>query len=295
MNKKRATRNSTPKPKGKAGKERLDKLVHTLGLSESREQAAKMIMAGLVVVDDHRVDKAGKLVSTTSHVRLKSRLPFVSRGGYKLAHGVSVFGLEPRGKRCLDIGSSTGGFTDVLLQGGASQVYCVDVGESLLHHSIESHPNVCSIPKTNFRTIDFATIGETLDIIVGDLSFISLRLIFPSIVQFLHAETSSRPSTTVVMLIKPQFEADRGTPMRHGILKDLSVHEKIILQVLRYAEESQLCLTGLTPSPVLGGKGNREYLCCLKACSGGIKIGENEDYIRTIIHGVVYEDLCYNL
>lgn len=277
-------------PQPKVGKERLDKLVYTLGLSDSREQAARMIMAGLVVVDDHRVDKAGKVVSINARIRIKDRLPFVSRGGYKLQHAVEVFRLDVAGKVCLDIGASTGGFTDVLLQHDARLVYAVDVGESLLHHSLVTHPRVRNIVKTNFRTIEFSTIGERVDIIVGDLSFISLRLIFPSMVQFVH------DATVVVVLIKPQFEADRGTPMKHGILRDLAVHEGIIMQTLRFAASSGLSMVGLAPSPILGGKGNREYLCCLKVCRGGINIeGDADRCIQTIVSGVVHDDLCYNL
>ncbi|MGE4498496.1 MAG: TlyA family RNA methyltransferase, partial [Deferribacterales bacterium] len=165
-------------------KERLDLLLVEYGLAESQEHAKRLIMAGLAVADDHRIDKPGQLISRDAVLRLKETLPYVSRGGLKLEKAVNVFGLDFKNKTVLDIGSSTGGFTDLALQKGAKKVFAVDVGTNQLDEKLRKDSRVISLEQTNFRTIPFETIGEKADIIVSDVSFISLSMIIPSCVQF---------------------------------------------------------------------------------------------------------------
>ncbi|MCD8491401.1 MAG: TlyA family RNA methyltransferase [Geovibrio sp.] len=234
-------------------KERLDLLLVEYGLAESQEHAKRLIMAGLAVADDHRIDKPGQLISRDAVLRLKETLPYVSRGGLKLEKAVSAFGLDFKNKTVLDIGSSTGGFTDLALQKGAKKVFAVDVGTNQLHEKLRKDSRVISLEQTNFRTIPFETIGEKADIIVSDVSFISLSMIIPSCVQF------CREGTEAVLLIKPQFEAERGEIGRNGIVSDTSVHVRVIESVIRAAEESSLFFRGLVQSPIRGAKGNLEY------------------------------------
>jgi 23S rRNA (cytidine1920-2'-O)/16S rRNA (cytidine1409-2'-O)-methyltransferase len=234
-------------------KERLDLLLVEYGLAESQEHAKRLIMAGLAVADDHRVDKPGQLISREAVLRLKETLPYVSRGGLKLEKAVSAFCLDFTDKTVLDIGSSTGGFTDLALQKGALKVFAVDVGTNQLHEKLKKDSRVISLEQTNFRTIPFETIGEKIDIIVSDVSFISLSMIIPSCVQF------CKDGTEAVFLIKPQFEAERGEIGKNGIVTDTSVHERVIQYIAGCAGESSFFFHGLTQSPIRGAKGNLEY------------------------------------
>lgn len=235
-------------------KERLDLLLVEYGLAESKDHAARLIMAGLAVVDDHRVDKAGQLINRDAVVRLKETLPYVSRGGLKLEKAVDSFKVDFKEKIVLDIGSSTGGFTDIALQNGAEKVFAVDVGTNQLHEKLRRDPRVISLEQTNFRTIDFSTIGETVDIIVSDVSFISLELIIPSAIQFCHKATEA------VFLIKPQFEADKHEIGKNGIVTEINVHKRVLERIIGYTIDKGFGFFGLAPSPIKGAKGNVEYL-----------------------------------
>jgi 23S rRNA (cytidine1920-2'-O)/16S rRNA (cytidine1409-2'-O)-methyltransferase len=230
-------------------KERIDLL-----LAESQEHAARLVMAGLAVADDHRIDKPGQLVDRGASIRLKEHLPFVSRGGLKLRKALEVFELDFSNKSVIDVGSSTGGFTDVALQNGAAMVFAIDSGTNQIHEKLKNDPRVVSLEQTNFRTIPFETVGVKADIIVSDVSFISLRMIIPSCVQF------CREGTQAVLLIKPQFEAARHEVGKGGIVADVSVHKRVIAEVIASAQENGFSFFGLTASPVKGAKGNVEYL-----------------------------------
>lgn len=235
-------------------KERMDALLVERGLAETLDQARRLIMAGLAVADDKRIDKAGDMVPRSAVLRLKEKLPYVSRGGFKLQGAVEAFCLDMKGARVIDIGSSTGGFTDAALKNGASEVFAVDVGRALLHESLRRDPRVTVVENTNFRTIVFDAIGAKADFIVTDVSFISLAMIIPAAVQFCF------PGTVFVPLIKPQFEAERHQVGSGGIVADKDVHRQVCLNMIRCASGIGFGFRGLAVSPVTGAKGNIEYL-----------------------------------
>lgn len=265
----------------KLKKQRLDHLLVENDLAESIDQARRFIMAGIVIVDDHRIDKAGTLIDPNSVIRVKEKLPFVSRGGFKLAKAVREFSIDFKGAIVIDIGASTGGFTDVALQNGAQKVFAVDVGQAQLHRNMEIHPKVINLDKTNFRTIEFDTIGENADIMVSDVSFISLAKIIPSTVQF------CQPNSQLIVLIKPQFEAERDEVGIGGIVTELSVHERVLTNTVRMTEGHGYRLQGLTPSPIKGAKGNIEYLAYFKY-NGDVTI--NEADFKNLLMKVIYEN-----
>jgi len=265
----------------KAKKERIDKLLVELGLAADTGEAARFLMAGLVVADEHRVDKPGAMVRTDSSVRLKYHIPYVSRGGLKLEKALSVFNISFHGKTVIDIGASTGGFSDVALQNGASKVYCVDVGRGQLDPKIQHDKRVTVLDSTDFRKITFSDIGEKADIIIGDVSFISLEKILERCAEF--AE-----KTECVFLIKPQFEAKPGEVDKGGIVSDKDVHERVIAEVTGYASAYGFFTHGLTVSPVKGAKGNVEYLAYFVYN----EVADGAD-IKEIIRQVVYEEYSY--
>ncbi|WP_022850237.1 TlyA family RNA methyltransferase [Limisalsivibrio acetivorans] len=235
-------------------KKRIDTLLVEYGLAESAEHASRLLMAGLVVAGEHRVDKPGDLVDPSLPIRLKETLPYVSRGGLKLERAVELFSIDFKDKVVIDIGSSTGGFTDVALKSGAERIYAVDSGFNQLHESLRRESRVVSLEETNFRTIDFDTIGEKADVIVSDVSFISLEKIIPSAVQF------CSDNTEVVLLIKPQFEVRREQVGKGGIVEHEEYRAEAVVRVCRFAVESGFGLFGLASSPIKGAKGNVEYL-----------------------------------
>ena len=240
-------------------KERLDKLLVEKGLVESRERAKALIMAGKVLVNGQVVDKAGTKVPVDSKLELKGEdIPFVSRGGLKLETALKAFNLNPEGFTCLDIGASTGGFTDCLLQRGAKKVYAVDVGKGQLHWKLRNDPRVISIEQFNARYLTEKEVPEKVDLITVDVSFISLTKILPAVKQFL------KPQGKVVALIKPQFEltkkeVDKGK----GVVKDPKLHEKAIKKILNFSREIGLFPKGITLSHPRGPKGNKEFLVLL--------------------------------
>jgi 23S rRNA (cytidine1920-2'-O)/16S rRNA (cytidine1409-2'-O)-methyltransferase len=240
-------------------KERLDLLLVRRGLCGSRAQAQARIMAGDALVGDRPVTKAGTLVAEDADLRLRGEaLPFVSRGGLKLAGALDVFGLDPGGWTCFDAGASTGGFTDCLLQRGAARVYAVDVGTNQLHWKLRSDPRVVSMEQVNLRHWDPGRIPERCRLLVADLSFISLRLVIPPLLP------SLLPGADAVLLVKPQFEAGRDEVGAGGIVRDPATHQRVKEEVWTFFEGTPLRPRGWCDSPILGGEGNREFLLHLQ-------------------------------
>lgn len=240
---------------------RLDTLVVDRGLAASRERARALILAGQVVVDGRKITKAGAQVSPAAGITLEvPDHPYVSRGGLKLAHALDVFGIDVQGRSALDIGASTGGFTDVLLQRGARHVLAVDVGHGQLDWKLRQDPRVEVLERVNARWLSTYFMGDprVFDIVTVDVSFISLRLILPSVLAQL------APGGDAVALVKPQFEAGRGEVGRGGIVRDASVHARVIEEVTQAALALGLRRVGQTESPIEGMEGNREFLLHLR-------------------------------
>ena len=240
-------------------KERLDKLVLERGLAPSRERAKALIMAGQVVVDDHLADKAGLMVALSAEIRLKGEpLPYVSRGGLKLEKGLDSFGIDVQGLSALDVGASTGGFTDCLLQRGASRVIAVDVGYGQLAWKLREDPRVLSLEKTNIRHLEPETLPELPDLAVIDASFISLDKVLPPTLRLI------KDGGTIVALIKPQFEVGRGQVGKGGVVRDEKKHLEVVESITALAQGLGLTVLGVCESPILGPKGNKEFLIHLK-------------------------------
>ena len=238
---------------------RIDQLLVQRGLCETRSKAHARIMAGDVLVEDRPVTKAGALVAEDAVLRLRGdALPFVSRGGLKLAHALTEFGVEPQGRVCFDAGSSTGGFTDCLLQRGAVRVYAVDVGTNQLHWKLRSDARVVSMEQMNLRLWDPARLPERCSLLVGDLSFISLRLVIPPILP------SLEPGADAILLVKPQFEAGRDDVGAGGIVRNPVIHERVQREIWDFFAQTALQPLALTESPILGGEGNKEFLMHLR-------------------------------
>ena len=243
----------------KAKKERLDVLLVEKGYFQSREKAKAAIMAGIVFVNDIKTDKAGTFVEETAEILVKENIcPYVSRGGLKLEKALDLYGFSLENAVCADIGASTGGFTDCMLQNGAGKVFAIDVGYGQLDWKLRNDDRVINMEKCNIRYLDFDTIDKDIDFISIDVSFISLKLVFPVAAKML-ADTGS-----LVCLVKPQFEAGRQQVGRGGIVKDINVHREVIRNVVQYGIDSGLYSYGLTYSPVKGAKGNIEYLLYMK-------------------------------
>ena len=240
-------------------KERLDVLLVKKGFYPSRERAKASIMAGIVYVDGQKSDKAGNMVDENAEITVKENLcPYVSRGGLKLEKAMNLWGFPLTDCVCMDIGASTGGFTDCMLQKGARKVYAVDVGYGQLDYKLRIDNRVVNMEKCNIRYLDPQTIEDPIDFISIDVSFISLKLVFPVAARLLREEGS------LVCLVKPQFEAGREQVGKKGIVRDRKVHKEVIEKVAAYAADCGLKPEGLTFSPVTGAKGNIEYLMYLK-------------------------------
>lgn len=238
-----------------AEKKRLDLLLVEAGLYESRAKARAAIMAGMVSVDGETVDKAGTMLPSTALLKVKGDNPFVSRGGLKLAKALAQFDIQLRGRRVLDVGASTGGFTDCALQAGASLVYAVDVGYGQLAWRLRTNPAVVNLERTNIRYLDKARLSQGLpDFACIDVAFISLRLVLPVVSQLLVAPAE------LVMLIKPQFEAGRQLVGKKGVVREAKVHLQVLEDVLRAADGLNFSLWNLDFSPIQGPQGNIEYL-----------------------------------
>lgn len=243
----------------KTEKGRIDKLLVSKGLVPSREKARALILAGQVIVNDRRIDKAGDLVALDADIRIKGHvIPYVGRGGLKLERALDHFDIEVGSKIALDVGSSTGGFTDCLLQRGVERVYAVDVGYGQMALKIRDDARVVLMERTNIRDMKPEDIPERIDIAVVDVSFISLAKVLPHVIPLL------KDSAEIVTLIKPQFEVGKGEVGKGGIVRDQSKIEKVIESIALYAGELGLQFIGTVESPILGAKGNREFLAYMK-------------------------------
>ncbi len=240
-------------------KKRLDLLLCDLGLVPSREQAKGLIMAGQVYVNQQKADKPGMSVGIDERVEVRgNRLPFVSRGGLKLDKAIHSFHLSLEGKIAMDIGASTGGFTDCMLQNGAAKVFSVDVGYGQLAWKLRNDPRVVNMERTNIRGVTPEQIGQELDFFSVDVSFISLCLVLPVAFSLL------RQGGEGVCLIKPQFEAGRGKVGKKGVVREPEIHEEVIHKICSFVDELGFEICGLDYSPVKGPEGNIEYLIYLK-------------------------------
>jgi 23S rRNA (cytidine1920-2'-O)/16S rRNA (cytidine1409-2'-O)-methyltransferase len=230
---------------------RLDTLLVQKRLVESRQKAQGLILAGQVLVDGHPVDKPGRRIPESAEVTIREGLPYVSRGGIKLEHALDRFDIDVSGKIAADIGASTGGFTDCLLQRGARKVYAIDVGYGQLAWKLRQDPRVVVLERTNIRYLE--TLPEPVDIATIDVSFISLALVLPQVERLL------RPQGEIVSLIKPQFEAGRDQVGKGGVVREPGIHRAVLEKVIGLAEREGLRIRGLTPAPVRGPAGNVEF------------------------------------
>lgn len=240
-------------------KERLDVLLVKKGLAQSREKAKAVIMSGIVYVDGQKEDKAGAVFAETSDIEVRGRtLPYVSRGGLKLEKAFAVFPIAVNDLVCLDIGASTGGFTDCMLQNGAKKVYAVDVGHGQLDWKLRNDGRVVCMEKTNFRYVTKQQIPEAIDFAATDVSFISLTKILPA------AKALLKPDAYMVCLIKPQFEAGREKVGKKGVVTDSRVHKEVVETIERFAFSIGFAVMGLDFSPIKGPEGNIEYLLLIR-------------------------------
>jgi 23S rRNA (cytidine1920-2'-O)/16S rRNA (cytidine1409-2'-O)-methyltransferase len=244
-------------------KKRLDILIHEKSLAKSRQEARSMIMAGAVLVDNIPVDKPGAMVDPASTIICKQpESPYVSRGGLKLEHAIKTIPLDINGNVCLDVGASTGGFTDCLLRFGAKSVYAVDVGYGQLDWKLRQDPRVVVIERTNIRYISSGLLPEPFDLITIDVSFISLRIVVPAALPFLKKDGK------ILALIKPQFEVGKGFVGKGGVVKEAILHQKVIDDLSAFFSQSGLACNQVVPSPILGPKGNREFMIYLSVDGG---------------------------
>ena len=239
-------------------KKRLDLLVFEKNLASSRQKASALIMAGNILVNDIRMDKPGTMVAVNAHIVNKGEdLPFVSRGGYKIDHAINTLGVDVSGMTCLDVGASTGGFTDCLLQHGAARVYAIDVGYGQLDWKLRQDKRVVVIERTNIRYADKTLFPELFDLISIDVSFISLKIVIPAVVPFL------KSSGRILALIKPQFEVGKNQVGKGGVVKDPELHTAVIKDLSEFFTCHGLAAGPVIPSPILGPKGNREFIVSL--------------------------------
>ena len=240
-------------------KQRLDKIVVERGLTTSRERAKALIMEGKLLVGGMPASKAGAMVDINADIGLKGDdIPYVSRGGLKLKAAIERFQIALRGKIAMDVGSSTGGFTDCMLQNGAGKLYCIDVGYGQLAWELRKDPRVVLLERTNIRMLEKKDIPEDIDIATVDVSFISLIKVVPKVIEFLKKDSE------IIALIKPQFEVGRGEVDRGGVIKDEAKRLKAVENIKAHLESLGLETAGILQSPITGQKGNIEYLIYLK-------------------------------
>jgi 23S rRNA (cytidine1920-2'-O)/16S rRNA (cytidine1409-2'-O)-methyltransferase len=243
----------------KTPKIRLDCLLVARGLTENQQRAQALILAGAVLVGDRPAVKAGNLVPADAEIRIRGEVnPYVSRGGLKLRGAIDSFGLSVRGLVALDVGASTGGFTDCLLQAGAAKVYAVDVGYGQLAWSLREDPRVVCIERTNIRHYDGHDITDGIDIAVIDASFISLRLVIPPVLRLI------KDGAIILALIKPQFEVEKGEVGKRGVVRDPALHERVLAETASFCRDLDLDVLESCSSPLTGPAGNREFFLCLK-------------------------------
>lgn len=240
-------------------KRRLDQILVEKGLAASRQRAQAMIMAGTVLVNDQPAVKAGKLIGPEDHIELRGRdMPFASRGGLKLDGVLNTLQLDVVDKICLDVGASTGGFTDCLLQHNARRVYAVDVGYGQLAWKLRQDPRVVVIERTNIRKMPSSALPQPVDLVAIDVSFISLKIVVPAVLKFL------KKDARILALIKPQFEVGKDQVGKGGVVRDPALHRQVIEQLSEFFTGMGLLRESVVPSPLLGPKGNREFFIYLR-------------------------------
>ena len=234
---------------------RLDQYLVQHGLVQSRERAKALIMSGIVFVNEQKVDKAGEMIKEDAKVEVRGHdIGYVSRGGLKLEKAMKCFPLTPNGKVCMDIGASTGGFTDCMLQNGAVKVYAVDVGYGQLAWKLRTDERVVNMERQNIRYLEPENLAEPIEFFSVDVSFISLKLVFPT------AQKITTPDAMGVCLVKPQFEAGKEKVGKNGVVRDPATHREVLHNAMRYAADNGFAVRGLDFSPVKGPEGNIEYL-----------------------------------
>ena len=259
MKRKDQTPSNQAERAGRPERLRADVAVFEQGLAPSRERARALILAGQILCGDRPVEKAGEILPPAAMLRLRGEpLPYVSRGGLKLAHAIDTFGVDIAGRVAIDVGASTGGFTDCLLQRGAARVYCVDVGHGQLDWKLASDARVVVIDRTNIRHMPPERIPEPCTLAVVDVSFISLRLVLPTLPALL------APGAPVLALVKPQFEVGKGKVGKGGIVRDEADRRQAVTDVAAAAQGLGFAVLGETTSPITGGKGNVEFLLHLR-------------------------------
>lgn len=242
------------KVKKKTGKVRLDALLVDRGISPSRERAKALILSGSVIVGGETLNKAGAMLPPDAEITIRGEdNPYVSRGGLKLQGALEAFRINVSGMTAMDIGASTGGFTDCLLQAGAAKVYAIDVGYGQLAWKLRQDPRVVNLERTNIRFYNGSALKDQVDIAVVDASFISLKLVIPAVIRLI------RESALVLALIKPQFEAGRGEVGKKGVVRDPAVHTRVIAETEAFFRAQLLEVKGVIESPLLGPEGNREF------------------------------------
>ncbi len=240
-------------------RERLDKLLLEKGIASTREKARGLIMVGKVAVDGKVIDKPGTRINLEATIQLKGEtFPYVSRGGEKLEGALKTFGIDPRGLVVMDVGASTGGFTDCVLRRGARKVYAVDVGYGQLAWKLQKDPRVVNLERNNIRYLRREEVEEEIDLILVDTSFISIEKFIPHLVGFL------KKGGSILSLIKPQFEVGKGEVGKGGVVRDAMLHQKVIDRISNFCRELEFKVLGVTESPLLGPKGNKEFFIYLR-------------------------------
>ena len=263
-------------------KVRLDQAVVQQGMAESREKAKAYIMAGVVYVNNQKADKPGMNISDKDHIEVRANpLQYVSRGGLKLEKAMKAFDLSLQNKVCADIGASTGGFTDCMLQNGAEQVYAVDVGYGQLAWKLRTDPRVVNLERTNFRHVTKEQIDIPLDFASVDVSFISLTLILPVLMDLM------RENGEAVCLIKPQFEAGKNKVGKKGVVRDPAIHLEVLQKITSFALELKFSVLHLTYSPIKGPEGNIEYLCHLRKDGLGKYEADSPEEVARVSHAAL--------
>lgn len=241
-------------------KERIDLLILEKGLVQSRTRAQALIMAGKVLVNNMPVCKSGTLVLDTDNIIIKGNdLPYVSRGGFKLEKALESFDICVKDKICMDVGASTGGFTDCMLQKGAKKVFAVDVGYGQLAWKLRQDPHVVVIERTNIRHMPLEIISVPIDLATIDVSFISLKIVVPAVIRFI------KKGGAIIALIKPQFEVGKGKTGKHGIVKDNRLHQEVIKNLTEFFTGAGLKCSPAISSPIQGAKGNKEFLILISS------------------------------
>ncbi len=257
-----------------AEKKRLDAFLFEKGLSESREKAKAFIMSGIVYVNDQKALKAGMTVIDDDRIEVRGGMEFVSRGGYKLKKAMQNFPITLQDKICMDVGASTGGFTDCMLKNGAIKVFCVDVGYGQLAWKLRSDERVVNLERTNIRYVTNEQIPDKIDFFSVDVSFISLKLVLPAVLPLLTDDGQG------VCLIKPQFEAGRERVGKKGVVRDLQTHIDVVREITDFANENGFSVLGLDFSPIKGPEGNIEYLMYIQKGSGNALPVDSEAVVQ---------------